>query len=188
MSEYKVRRIRKDAHQVSIYNSGGTIFLYDDANSQVIKEANPSLLMGYYGIPEKDVDTPLLALGEKGLLVVFELRQDDELQAEVSLGPPVDQEKGIPWSKPREAFLSLPSGTLCIESMDCLRIGTEEPTDEGARLALPPGDYVVSLQGLSPDYEQDPDALAPEYYLSLVPLLDRENRPPNQPFLAYPRD
>ena len=134
------------------------------------------------------MEKPLLALGEKGLLVVFELYQDDELQAEVSLGPPVDQSEGFPWSKPGEAFLSLPSGTLCIESMDCLRIGTEEPTDEGARLALLPGDYVVSLQCLFPDYEQDPDGLVPEYYLSLVPLLDREKRPPNQPFLAYPRD
>jgi hypothetical protein len=163
--------------------------LYDDANGQAIKAAGPSLLNGYYGNPAKDVDDALLALGKKGLLIVFELYQDDELQAEVSLGPPLSEQEvhGIPWSQPKKALLSLPSGDLCIESMDCLRIGGEQPTDEGARLALPPGDYVVSLQCLSHEYEQDPNALVPEYYISLVPLAVHETRPLNQPLLMYPR-
>jgi hypothetical protein len=153
------------------------------------KEVNPSLLMGYHGIAAQDVDAALLALGARGLLIVFELYQDDELQAEVSLGPPLSEGEveGTAWSAPTQALLSLPSGTLCIESMDSLRLGPEEPTDEGVCLMLPPGDYVVSLQCLSRDYEQTPDALVPEYYLSLVPLSDRQSRPPNQPFLAYPR-
>ena len=72
-------------------------------------------------------------------------------------------------------------------TMDSLRIGPEEPTDEGVFLKLPPGDYVVSLQCLSHDYAQTPGALVPEYYLSLVSLADQQSRPPNQPFLAYPR-
>jgi len=122
-------------------------------------------------------------------LIVFELYQDDELQAEVSLGPPLGEAEaeGIPWSEPKKTLLSLPSGALCIESMDSLRIGADEPTDQGAQLTLPPGDYELSLQCLSREYEQDPDALVPEYYISLVPLYDPKNRPSNQPFLTYPR-
>ena len=167
MAAYQVRRLCHDAYQVWLYNSGPTIFLYDDAYGEAIKEANPSLLMGYHGIPAQDVDAALLALGARGLLIVFALYQDDELQAAVSLGPPLSEAEaeGIPWSAPAQALLSLPSGTFCIESLDSLRLGPEEPTDTGTHLTLPPGDYVVALQCLSCDYAQTPGALVPEYYL-----------------------
>ena len=41
MAAYQVRRLRNDAYQVELYNSGPTIFLYDDTHGEAIKEANP---------------------------------------------------------------------------------------------------------------------------------------------------
>ncbi len=190
MADYKVRRLRPDAHQVGIYNSAATVYLYDETHGAAITRASPSLLQGFHGDAAHDVDAALIALGEQGMLVVFELYQDDELQAEVSLGPPLAGGEaggsGIPWSEAQSTFLSLPSGALCIESMDCLRLGPEAPTDQGARLSLPPGDYVVSIQCLGREYEQDADDLVPEYFISLVPA-QKGARLPNRPFLAHPR-
>lgn len=188
MTLYNVRRIRQNSEQIYVYNSAGTIYLYDEANRTAIVEANPSILHSYYGLPEKDVDTPLLALGEKGMLVVFELYQDDELQAELCLGSPLSKsEMGkIPWSNPQTAFLSLPSGILWVESMDSLSLGTEETDEVGYQVTVSPGEYCLSLQCLSPQYDQDPAALLPEYFIALQPISSSD-RPVNQPFLSYPR-
>jgi hypothetical protein len=36
MAAYQVRRLRNDAYQVGLYNSGPTIFLYDDTHGEAI--------------------------------------------------------------------------------------------------------------------------------------------------------
>lgn len=189
MSYYQVGFIRPDSFQISIYNSAATIFLYDEANMAVIQQANPSLLHGYYAIPEKDIDPPLLSLGKIGALLVFELYQDDELQAELSLGQPLNPSESIAtWSKPQKGWLSLPSGILCIESLDCLRLGEDIPSEVGARLTLPKGNYELSLQCLSREYEQAHDHLIPEYFISLRPLNPEHPQLDGSPFLPYPVD
>jgi len=189
MQSYNVRRLRDGSYPVYVYNSGPTMFLYDDANSETIRRAAPSLASGFYCDPEKDIDAPLRALGENRLLVVFELYQDDEFVGEVSLGPPLTRQErgGVDWSEPARSILSLPSGALCIESLDCLRIGDETPDEAGGRLNIAPGDYVVSLQCLAKDYEQDTSDLIPEYFISLEPFDATRGDFGNRPFLPYPR-
>jgi hypothetical protein len=189
MSAPEARKLRVDNWTVAVYNSGPTVFLYDDAHADEIRSAAPSLLTGYYAAPEKDLDKPLLSLGEKGVLVVFELYQDDPLLAEVSIGPPLGTEEmqGLPWSRPQGAYLALPSGQLCIESMDSLRVGPIPPSDPGGRLSVPAGDYLVSLQCLSHSYEQTEETLWPEYFLSLQ-AMGAGPRPENRPFFTYPHD
>ncbi|HMK34815.1 MAG TPA: hypothetical protein VK463_07105 [Desulfomonilaceae bacterium] len=188
MSDYKVRLLRNGAQQIYVYNDGPTVFFYDQGNGDIIKEAHPSLLGGFYGDPAHDIDARLLELGETGKLVVLELFQDDEFQAELSFGPPLKAEEwgNTSWSQPKEAFLSLPSGRLRVESMNSLPIGDDEPTDEGACVSVRPGEYLLSIQALSPEYDQNEDDLVPEYYLSLTPLSERGKRPDNHPFVSYP--
>lgn len=186
--QYKIRPLRDNSTLVWVYNSGPTMFLYDDASQDAIRDASPSLLHGYYGDPAKDVDGPLLALGEQGHLVVFELYQDDEFVGELSVGQPLSQDEtdGLPWSEPAWAYLNLPSGRLCVESLDSLRVGDDDPTDPGAMVSVPPGAYAVSLQCLSHDYKQDDNNLIAEYFIALE-RLDADGTPPaKQPFLAYP--
>ena len=188
MQPYKIRQLRADSTVAYVYNSGALMFLYDDASGEAIREASPSLTQGYYGDPDKDVDAALVALGEQGHLVVFEIYQDDEFVGEVSVGPPIGagEAGGLPFSEPVRALLSLPSGALAIESFDSLRVGGEEPTDPGAIVTVPPGTYVVSLQCLSPEYEQDRDDLVAEYVITLEPLGAGDAAPANRPLLAYP--
>lgn len=187
MEDYKVRLLRKEAKQVYVYNSGPTIYFFDSQYTQAIREANPSLLTGFHDDPGVDVDAPLLELGNKGMLVVFELFQDDEFQAELSIGAPMSagEHGGIPWSEQREAFLSLPGGTLCLESIDAMSI-FEEPADEPARVSVPQGDYVLGIQALGEEYEQSSAELVPEYYITLRSLAKWEKRHENNPFIRYP--
>jgi hypothetical protein len=185
-----MRQLRGNAHSIHIFNSGPVIFVYDEANGPAIGDANPSLLTGYHADEATDLDAPLLRLGESGKLVVFELYQDDELGAELSLGPPfadgeVDE---LAYSEPRKARLSLPSGALRIESYDSLTLGGAEPGDEGAQVMLPPGEYVLSVQHLATEFEQDPDEPLPQYYLTLQPAAPAAGEPQaGPPFLRYPR-
>jgi hypothetical protein len=195
MGPYNVRLIRDDAQQIYVYNDGPTIFFYDKKNLEIIKAANPSLLEGFYDDPEKDLDKPLLELGEQGRLVVLELFQDDEFQAELSLGQPLEitvEGKEL-WSQPQGAFLSLPSGQLCVESMNSSWLNEDlfdngKPVDEGAYLTVAPGDYILSVQVLNRNYEQDDNNLIPEYYLTLVQISGGRGSFPNHPFIMYPRE
>lgn len=62
--------------------------------------------------------------------------------------------------------------------MDASRLSGEEPTDEGAIVEVPPGDYVLSIQMLDDAFEQKEDDLVPEYYLSVAPRLGDIETPP----------
>ena len=170
--------LRPGAFAIDVYNSGPVVFVYDQAHAGAITEAEPSLLQGFHGDPAQDVDDALRALGDRGMLAVFALYQDDELCAELSLGPPIDDER---YGAPQRTYLAVPSGALCIDSYDSLPMA--DGADEGARITVAPGDYVLAVQSLADDYEQDEDALVPQYYLSLAPAgSDR----PQRPFMPYP--
>jgi hypothetical protein len=88
-----------------------------------------------------------------GLLVGYSLVQDDDLDIEISVGPPLTAKRlsAARWLEPQTAFLRLPSGKLCVESNDASRLGPEKPGEEGATVELPPGDYRLTLYRL--DYE-----------------------------------
>lgn len=186
MGSCGVRRLRSDGIKVRVCSPGPTVFLYDRASAGRIRAARPSLLVGDQANHGRVVDVALRAFGRGGLLVVLE-PHDRELRAEVSLGPPLfDGETGnLPWSAPRSARLLLPSGTLCIESLVGLRGAPGEPSEMGCEIRVPPGDYLVSMQCLPPDYEQDPESLVPEYYLSLQPRVASATMPVNQPLLTH---
>lgn len=142
-----MKKIRKNSTAVNVYNDGLVVFLYDEANGKDIQTADPTLLEGF---SDEDAADPKLAdLATQGLLVAYELQQDDELSIEVAIGGPLtDQElKKGRWHTVQRAPISLPSGKLCIEGYGNLRISPDYDPDEepGAVVDVPPGDYVLSL-------------------------------------------
>lgn len=186
-----LKTIRADSFPVEIYNSGLLVFLYDESHSETIRSAYPSVL-DYYD--EGSVyDDALIKLTQDGILVVYELAQDDELMVEVSLGPPLSAaEKGtLPWTRDQHARIGIPSGKLCIEGYDALRLGEEEPTDEGAVLKVPPAEYQLTLHRL--DILSMPEETAEEWegpfeVIALSGLTDDSAAVDSPPILLYPQD
>ena len=132
--------LRAGATHFSVRNSGGEVWLYDEANREAIRAGNPPEGMG--GMPANFDE-----LTKQGLLVGYSLAQDDDLEVAVIVGAPLTAAELATghWLEPQTAFLRLPSGELCVESNDASRIGFEEPTEEGARVSVPAGDYRLTL-------------------------------------------
>lgn len=134
--------VRKGAHRVQIFNSGLEVWLYDERNADAIRKK---------GLWQKLVD------GGKtdGLLVGYGLWQDDSLLIDVVVGPPLTERElsTSRWLEPQHAFLRAPSGTVAVESNDSCRVSPEsdDDTDAGALISVPPGDYRVTLYRT--DYE-----------------------------------
>jgi hypothetical protein len=120
-------------------NSGLEVWLYDDANRETIRGAAAS---GFGGMPG-DVEEQ----SRRGLIVGYSLMQDDDLDVAVCVGDPLtdDELSGTRWLEPQTAFLRLPSGKLCVESNDASRVGPEQPTEAGAVVELPAGEYRLTL-------------------------------------------
>ncbi len=146
MSELKMNSsVRKGAMRASCFNSGMEVWLYDEANLEKIKASGAidALLEG----DEEAFDKKMKVLLKEGLLVAYGMEGDGGVDIDVIVGEPLSKkELSIAcWLKVQKAYLSLPSGKLCVESNDCLRLGSEEPTDKGAVLKLAPGNYLLNL-------------------------------------------
>ncbi len=144
--------MREGGWRISVPNSGLEVWLYDDAHREAIRRAG-SDDAGFGGMPPQFSERT-----QQGLIVGYSLAQDDDLDLEIHVGETLteDELSVARWLEPQTAFLWLPSGTLCIESNDASRLGPETPTETGARLDLPRGDYRVTLyriddEGLSRD-------------------------------------
>jgi len=144
--------LRKSGHRLSVRNSGLEVWLYDDANRDRICAGNAPTELPT-GMPAKfDV------LTREGLIVGYTLEQDDDLDVEVHVGEPLTRSelaKGR-WLAPQTAFLSLPSGRLCVESNDASRVGSGHATEKGGAVEVPAGDYRLTL------YRADYEALRRE--------------------------
>lgn len=143
---------RAASFRVSFYNDGLVVFLYDEQSAGAIRDANPTLLEGF---GEDDATDPVLArLARDGLLVAFELEQDDDIDLEVAVRAPLSKaQQGRTWLPAQRAKLVLPSGTLCIEGYNNLRLTADSPLDNeaGGAVVVPPGEYVVSLYRRPPE-------------------------------------
>ena len=139
------------AQRVEVFNSGLEVWLYDASFRSELKASRAF---------EEDADDALFEKAmagfvKDGRIMAYQLMQDDSLDIAVKVGKPpgADALAGARWLEPQHAFLRLPSGRLVIESNDALTIRKSRPTDKGAELEVPPGDYLVTL------YRIDWDAL-----------------------------
>lgn len=146
--------LRSDSTLVDFYNDGLLIFLYDEANLELLTSADTDVFDE--GMPEEP-DEVFASLARDGTIVAFELEQDDMPALEVAVGPPLDEAELARgrWWPAQQAPISLPSGTLVIESYNNLRISSDfdDSEEPGARIELLPGDYLLTL------YRIDWDAL-----------------------------
>lgn len=144
-----MKPLRPDSTPVDFYNDGLIVFLYDDANLERLTSAGTDVFDE--GMPD-DPDDAFAELVREGAVVAFELEQDDEPAIEVSVGPPLtdDELARGRWWPPQRTLLSLPSGTLMIESYNNLRASSYVDDDEepGGRIDLAPGDYLLTLYRL----------------------------------------
>lgn len=134
--------------------------MYDEANAERIRAAGPAILDGF---GEDDAtEESLLELARGGALVVYELQQDDSRDVLVRIrgDGEDDPEPSEGYLAPRLARLSLPSGRLCIEGYDSLRLSDEwrfqaeqhrsrygtEYEYTGAVTDVAPGEYVLGIR------------------------------------------
>lgn len=138
--------IRAGARRAEVYNSGLHVWLYDEANQDAIVRDGAVATLVAEG--EDEAEGALRRLARAGTLVAYALQQDDSLRVDVLVGEPLTaaERKGGRWLAPQQAFIRLPSGRLRVESDDALRlVAGDSPTDEGATIAVPPGDYLLTL-------------------------------------------
>ncbi|GEM_PF-2111427 len=138
---------REGEKKVFVDNSGLEVWIYDNFLKETLKNS------GALNFDSISVNDSYREVSRKGLLVGYSLIQDDEICATVIIGEKLtENELSVArWLKPQTAFLSLPSGKLCIESNDASRIGVTEPYVKGASIKVPPGDYKLTLYRI--DYE-----------------------------------
>ena len=150
-SEQVARAIRADAHYAEVFNSGLEVWLYDASHRGTLKASR------VFEVDAEDsaFEQQMLGFLKRGLIAAYQLEQDDSLSVAVAVGEPLtSKELGVArWLEPQKAYLRLPSGRLIIESNDALTLRETPPTDAGAELAVPAGDYLMTL------YRIDDDAL-----------------------------
>ncbi len=137
------RKLLLSAQRVKVFNSGLNVWLYDRSFREELKTS---------GAFEVTVDATAFEKAmrnfvRKGRIMSYDLMQDDSLDIAVAVREPLTAKElsNIPWREPQQAFLRLPTGRLVIESNDSLTIRSIEPTDLGAEVPTPAGDYLVTL-------------------------------------------
>lgn len=174
-----------DATRVAFPNSGLVLFVYDDANADAIRTANPSILEGF---GEDDISDPALArLGAEGLLVVVELEQDDYVRLQLAVRDPLsDEERGDDWGPSDRAMISLPSGTLKIEGYDNLRIAPDvfEDAEPGGTVHVPPGRYALSFYWRPLEAAEAVSAESPRHLIILTHADDAASASSGAAFLT----
>lgn len=159
--------VREGARRIEIYNEGLCVYLYDAAHRDAIVAAGGWELvnLGLGHPPPKD--PRLDAFARTGMLVAYELRQDDSIVVDVLVGTPPDAKelkrfKGLKWKKPQTARIALPSGRLWIDTPNSCRINPdEEPAEPGGEVSVPPGEYVLTLHRV--DWDAVDDEIAEDY-------------------------
>lgn len=172
--------MREDLNVVELKNEGLVVFLYDEKNRELIDQANPAVLHGLGGADPND-DLKALA----GQLVAYELAQDDDVRVGVGVGEPLTtkEKKGVPWLKAQTALLSLPSGKLCIESYNSLRLGGADPDETGARVEVKPGEYTLTLHRVDTEKLEE-EHEGPSEVITLTPVAQLKPPARNKAYLS----
>lgn len=163
-------KFRDGFRRYEVYNDGLLIYLYDPSNSQAILASVPE--DDDYPLDEQNLGDAVKA----GLIVLIRLSQDDELNVEVGQGRPLTKKEktGFQWLPIEQAYLSLPSGVLRIDSANSLMLIPEEADEDGAEFACEPGQYRVSIERVSLDQPDDRQFEGPTHVLTLKSVSQKE--------------
>lgn len=130
---------------MSVYNEALLVYLWDESHLPQLQSSEADFESGY-AESDAEIDKPLKKLAKDGILVAYELPQDDGVSFEVVIGTPLTKAEVMagPWGKPATANLRLPSGVLRVDTANTLTVEGEQDEEPG-RVTVPPGDYVLSL-------------------------------------------
>jgi hypothetical protein len=168
MAKKRPDKLLSQAKRVKVFNSGLEAWLYDHSYRDALKAS---------GAFEVDTDEAAFNKAMQGFvragrILCYALMQDDSLDIAVAVGAPpaAGALGGVPWRKPQAAFLRLPTGRLVIESSDALTLRKLKPTDPGAEIKVPPGDYRVTLNRVDWDVlaEDEIEWDGPSEYITLT--------------------
>jgi len=141
-----MKRVHEGSKRAAFYNEGPLVFLYDGSYAEAIRDSGADFLEGY---AESCADDPALTeLAARGQILLYELFQDDEVEIEVIIADTItpDERAGLSAHvRLPTGWVRLPTGVLYLDSYNTLRAGQEEPTDKGATVSLPAGDYSVTI-------------------------------------------
>jgi hypothetical protein len=150
------------SQNIDVYNDGLVGFLFDEANLQKIREADPPIIWGAGSEAYDDETTQKLL--QAGDLLFYGLHGDGGISIEILAGEPLTPEELASgrWFEPQTGYLHLPSGRLWVHSYNSLPMGDngDEPCDEGGLATVPPGHYRVTL------YRKDWGAMEKEGLMS----------------------
>ena len=132
--------------KLSIVNDGLVIFIYDVEHAVGITESGAAILEGYE--PSVVREAEFLTLGRRGILVAYEVTQDDDIELDVIVGTSLtkEQRQHLDACESTElAWLHSPSGHLHVDSYSTLRVGSDVSHEQGSSLQVSPSHYSVCL-------------------------------------------
>ena len=181
--------IRKDAVPVRIYNEGLVVYLYDEGNTERLRELlrKHRLKNDFFSNLQAKKFREIVA--REALCVAYTLEQDDPISAEVGTGTPLSESelKLARWHEPQTARLSLPTGRLRIDSPNTMPLDPDPPGDPGATVPVKPGDYMLTLYRI--DWDEMRRAgikkKVPEEFILLTPIQQARNVKDNGPILEF---
>lgn len=168
MARKLTRKLLASAQRVKVFNSGLNVWLYDRSFRDELKASGAFEVSADAAAFEK----AMRGFVRKGRILSYDLMQDDSVDIAVAIREPLTaKELGtIPWREPQQAFLRLPTGRMVVESNDSLTIRSQKPTDPGAEVTTPPGDYLVTLHRVDWDVlaEDEIDWDGPSEFITLT--------------------
>lgn len=214
-------KFRPDAQRVEVYNEGLAVYLHDPANAAAIIAANPQSVIAMSDVePNKDkalkkiVEQGLIVtyfLRQDDSIVVDVSVGPPLDKAEIkSLA-----KQGVPLMKPSQTVINLPSGRLRVDTANTFRLSEESRAyaeeyekehgkspadnnlkafgleDESGEIAVPSGDYVLTLYRV--DFEKMDDEVldddesfhGPGEFITLTPASALERPKKIPPVIDY---
>lgn len=145
--------IRPGSKTVTVYNEALLVYLWDESYLSALEASEADFESGYAD-DDAQVDKHLKKLAKDGVLIAYELSQDDQVTVEIVIGAPLTKRELLTarWHKPQTARLSLPSGVFRIDTANTFPMNEPDEDEEPGRVVVPPGDYALSLYRL--DWDQ----------------------------------
>ncbi|MGH8767479.1 MAG: hypothetical protein ACREVT_04765 [Burkholderiales bacterium] len=182
------RRIASNAFLVEVFNSGLEVWLHDESHGDALRATG----LFDFEVDDKALDSGLKPLVERGLVMAYGLEEDNAVVTAISVRASFGKKElaRARWLEPQNAFLSLPSGRLCVESNDALRLGSHKPTDPGVVVVVPAGDYLVMLyrndgEAMEADGLDEAWAEGPNEIIVLTPVPEAKPVPGQPPILPW---
>lgn len=158
----------KGAQRVKVFSSGLDVWLYDPSFREALKASRAFEPRAGEAMRRKAMQRFV----REGKLLSYGLMQDDSIDVAVAVRAPLAKgELGtLPWREPQQGYLRLPSGRLVVESNDALTLRRQKPTDAGAEIGVPPGDYMLTLHRVDWDVlaEDEIDYEGPSEFITLT--------------------